>query len=69
MASSKQKLNRVSVSRRRASKANNKATLNGFDIDIYNRPMETSSRDSEHGGIYVIVPCGRDIKHSKRLET
>lgn len=71
-ALSKQNLNRLnflSVSQRRASEATNKATLNGFDIDIHNRLTETSSGNSERGDIYIFVPCGRDIKHSERLET
>lgn len=71
-ALSKQNLNRLnflSVSQRRASEATNKAALNGLDIDIHNGLRETSSGNSERGGKYIFVPCGRDIKHSERLET
>lgn len=71
---SKQNLNRLnfpSVNQRRASKANNKAVLNWFDTDILNRPRETSSRNSEHKGIYILAPCRHDKRHSvtERLET
>lgn len=68
MASSKQDLDRLNFPYGSRRLAKNKATLKGFDIDIHNRGTEASSRTSEQGGIYIVVPHRRNIKHSGHLE-